>query len=102
MKELDAHKKEEIAVHAQKQQEKQHAFIGQFRPHPGQKIWQIDLKTLEVTPAEIDEAAVNIEGEVQKKIIVKEKHLYCVAINKKNALRKFDLQCKVILENIQK
>lgn len=102
MKELDAHKKEEIVVRAQKQHEKQQVFIGKFRPQPGQKIWQIDLKTQEVTEAEIDEAAVTLTGDIAKKIITKPKHLYCVAINKTNALRKFNLQCKKIFENIQK
>jgi transcription termination factor NusB len=102
VKELNAHKKEEIGVHAQKQQEKQKLFVGQLRPHKGQRVYQLDLKTQAISLAEFDEVVAGFSGDVTKSIIIKEKHLYCCAINETNALRKFNNQCKKIFENIQK
>jgi hypothetical protein len=104
MKELNAHKKEEIGVHAQKQQEAGRIWTGRLRPQGGQKIWELNLRTQEISEVnKFDEVAVEFKTKALiKTIIRKPKHLYCVAINEKNAWRQFNNQCKKIFENIQK
>lgn len=100
MKELKSHIKEEISVHAQKQEERQKSFMGSFTPQPGQKVWQIDLRTQEITPAEYSEEFANIDGSITRNIIRKELFWYCCALNKKNAMKRFNKMAQKVLTNI--
>lgn len=102
MKELSSHIKEEIKVHAQKQEERQRKFIGSFIKHKGQTVWEVDLKTQEIKPAEFTEEFATINGGVKRNIIKKEFHWYCVAINKKNAERKFNKMAEIVINQIHR
>lgn len=99
MKELSSHIKEEIKIHAPKQYEKQKAFIGSFQPQPGQTIWQINLRTQEISKAEFTEEFANIGGSITRTIVTKELHWYCCALNEQNAFRKFNKIAKSIIES---
>lgn len=89
MKELQLPVKEEVVITGQKEQEKKLQFIGSLKPHKGQKCWELDLATGIIRPAEIKSITAELTGAVHRQIIIKPKHLYCVALNLENADRKF-------------
>lgn len=92
MKELTQHLKEEIKVEAVKEIAKQHKFFGSLNPKKGQTVWQMDLNTLEITPAKFEEVNFIATGEgkgVHKKLVIKTDCIYNVALNMENAKRKF-------------
>jgi len=62
--------------------------IGQQRLFPGQKVWQLDIRTGMVEPATTD---VLIAPGADRRLQVKTAPmcLYCTAINEANAHRKF-------------
>lgn len=98
MKELSGHIKEEIGVHAQKQHEKQKKYLGTLEKHNGHIVWQIDLRTQEITAAEYSEEYATIGGGVTRTIIKKDNHWYRSALNKKNAFKKFNQMAKAVIE----
>lgn len=57
--------------------------------HRGQTTYQLDLTTSVITEAEYKEEFATLNGKIRKQVIMKENCLYCVAINFKNADRKF-------------
>lgn len=99
MKELASHIKQEIGVHAQKQYEKQKKFVGSFKRHNGHVVWQIDLKTGEISPVEYSEQFATINGKITRNIVTEDNHWYCSALNKDNAFRKFNLMAKKLIQN---
>lgn len=102
MKELSSHIKEEVKVHVETQQEKQKKFIGSIKKYPGHYIWQINLRTQELTKVEFDEEAINFEtGAAERKIITKEGHWYCSALNRKSAFNRFNKMAKSFVKRLQ-
>ena len=99
MKELNSHIKEEIKVHAQKQVEKRRKHIGSLITHSGHKIWQLNLKTQEISPAEFSDEYANINGTITRNIIKKDNYWYVSALNKQNAFKQFNKMAKTFLEN---
>lgn len=70
--------------------------IDQFNIKPGQKLWEINLVTMEIKLPEYKEVSVSFEqaaknGHISKKMVLLQKPdcVYFVAINKKNAERKY-------------
>ena len=65
--------------------------IGSMRRIPGHKNWKINLTNLRVSELDSDdfERFVHLDGKATTKIIIKENHLYCQALNRKNAYRRF-------------
>lgn len=92
--------KDDIEVVAKKQQEKQYKLIGRMRPQPGQKVFEINCTTGECKEAKFVTSAVNFvsaangDNSPRKKIITNENCMYIVALNKKNALKKFFIQMR--------
>lgn len=75
-------------------------FVGQVRPHKGHRCYELDLKTMEfeeVTPQVVGASYEN--GQVQKKLQVKDGHLYCFALNHANAERKFFKMLSKLMPN---
>lgn len=68
-------------------------LIGKMRRIPGLKIWQLDLKTFEITLAEMD-IQITFDGSTKAKLITAPGMIYCQALNKKNAFKKFQKQLK--------
>jgi hypothetical protein len=91
--------RENIEVHAQKQVPRQKVKIGSFKVHPGQKIYELNLNTLEIIEATIDETRLHIDGSKNHVINQKDNTLYAVAINKLNAARKFNLMLTLMLQS---
>jgi hypothetical protein len=65
-----------------------HRFIGTVRPKPGQRVWRLNTVTAAIDPAPMD-VQLSVIGKKVGNIRVEQDCLYCVAINKANAERKF-------------
>lgn len=92
MKELEKHSSEKTEQHAIKPIKKELNFMGSVRLQRGQKLWQMNLETREISLAEYEVIHhLNKEGgsTKERKLIVKENHLYAPAINAKNADKQF-------------
>lgn len=76
--------------------------LGRVIIKPGQKLWQLNLATLDISPVEYDVTAVNLDGSISSQVVTKENHMYCVAINKKNAERKFILMCNKVADEARR
>ncbi len=63
-------------------------FIGTLRPKPGQKVWKLNTVTAAIDPAPMD-VQLSVIGKKVGNIKIEPNCLYCVAINKANAERKF-------------
>ncbi len=93
MKETELINKDEIKLHAEKQQEKQTKLVHRIKPHQGHKCWQYNRDTEELTLAEFQTEALDFnaaaKGQValKRKILVKENCIYVTALNRKNALK---------------
>jgi hypothetical protein len=78
-----------VKMHAEKQVEKQRRYLGTIKRQPGQIVWELNLDTGKMNPAVYDQSAVNMKGSIRHTLVTKENCLYEVAINRKNAGRKF-------------
>lgn len=84
----------------QRQVIKQRQLTGRLDIKPGQTVFEYDLQREECRPATIDKTeavmADNSQGLMQSAVTIhyqvkqKPDHLYCAALNMKNAQRKFD------------
>lgn len=90
MKELNSHIKAEIQITEAKEYAKKKAYLGSLRRHPGQTVFQMNIRTGIILPAEFSETTAHLRtGQIIKKILIKEDTVYCVAINESNASKKF-------------
>lgn len=90
MKEVENLASDKTELHAPKPIHKATQFIGSLNPHRGQYVWEMNLDTRVIEMAQFKEASFDVEANtVRKKLIVKENCLYAVAINAKNADKKF-------------
>src|SRR5690606_990954 len=67
-------------------------YLGSIRPHPGHTLFELDLGTGDIKPAEIEatvELDQNMKHITRKKVVKRSNCLYCMALNKKNAMKKF-------------
>lgn len=102
MKELNNHIQEEIELRIQNEQKKGVDFIGSIVRHPGHTIWQLNIRTQDITPAEFDEEVIDFNtGKPKRKIIQKSAHWYCSALNKESAFRRFNKMAKEFVEKQQ-
>lgn len=93
-------------IAAEHRQVRPNKYVASMNPHPGHRIWEFDLATGEIAEAKIDATNVQIlnkpavpAGHVKiigtgstvlhKKVTKRPNCLYCSALNKKNALKKF-------------
>lgn len=96
MKEFEDLKKDRVVSVVDQQQEKKIVMFKSLDMKPGMQVWKLDLHVgkIELAEYEKDDAIFTEENgksliPVSRKLIVKEQTYYCVAINKKNAKRKF-------------
>jgi hypothetical protein len=92
MQELQNYRAEQVQIAGQREVRKEKKYLGTLHPHTGHKIWQIDLSTKEIAEAEFEKEdhILTARGvNSRKRILVKPHHLYCSALNRKNALKKF-------------
>lgn len=90
MKDFDKVQKDEIKTVTQKQVEKRKVHLGSAMVRPGHRCFEINKDTLEVSEVEYNISATFNNG-VKKEINIKENCAYIIALNKKNALKKFNL-----------
>jgi hypothetical protein len=65
-------------------------FEGTLTPQRGQNVWSFNLSTYAIKIEEPQTVGTDLlTGEILKKIIMDKDCLYCCAINRKNAERKF-------------
>jgi hypothetical protein len=83
-------------LHAVKPVKKEKQLVGRLVKRPGQIVFQLDMTTREISEAEYEVATVDFNkvakhqvGQLNHKLIIKENHLYCVAINRQNADKHF-------------
>ena len=93
MKELKPNVKEKQEISAKVKQESK-TLIGSVRLRKGQKLWEYCIKTGDMEEIEIETISIKYENAEKedyshaKRATAREGHLYAVAINKKNALKK--------------
>lgn len=90
MKELELNPKHKTEVSVKQKKQVEHELIGKIIPHEGHKIWQINKQTLEIEEAKYSNATYVLGGENKKEIITKDGYAYVSALNKKNALKKYN------------
>lgn len=71
---------------------KEKKFVASLRSRKGQKTYQLELTTMIITEAEFTNEFItmtDLGGKVTRQIKIKDNCIYCVALNFKNADRKF-------------
>lgn len=71
------------------------ALLQTFRKLPGVDWWELKLETGEVNKVDFDSVTAGYKAGVQNRVDIKPMTLYCPAINKRNAEKKFS---KMVLE----
>lgn len=81
----------EMSVGFEKQEEKKNKLIGTLLPGDGHTVWKIDINTLVLEPITDDDLIKDIgfNEAVKKRLLVKDGYLYCSALNKQNAIKRF-------------
>jgi hypothetical protein len=101
MKELEQTPKDtyELVNTINQNQEKKRVHIGSIRPHKGHTLFEINYKTGEIKKAEFKKQVLNIGEAIhkgvdfvskKKEIEIKENCVYISALNKENAIKKFN------------
>jgi hypothetical protein len=93
MSELDKIRRETdvIEIVHQSQVKKRKEHIGRMHVYPGQKLWELNLSTLQVTQVVFKDISVDIDGCLVKDYESKDGYfpVPVVALNRRNAERKF-------------
>lgn len=90
MKELEKHKPiEEKVIKEQPAPNKTVRFVGRMKVHKGHSMWKLDTKTMEITKQEDFEVKLRKGKTVKTLTRVGDRYCYMLALNKKNAKRKF-------------
>jgi hypothetical protein len=95
MKELETHSKVKEEIKAIKPIQKEKQLLATLKPQKGHRCFEINTATGEINEALFDRKNVhyritgNISGFVKKELLVKEGCVYITALNKENALKKY-------------
>lgn len=76
---------------------KEKKFVASLKARPGQKTYQLDLTTMVITEAEYTNDFVTVTefgGRRTRQIRIMDNCIYCVALNFKNADRRFHKMLK--------
>lgn len=103
MKEIQEVRKDTLQIEAEKPIERQNKLVGSTRLHAGQKLWECNIETGEIAQVNYEDTAeIDFENkEARKRVTVKEGHLYCGAINKKNAVKHFTKMLVEVYKSMQ-
>jgi desulfoferrodoxin (superoxide reductase-like protein) len=93
-KELELTVKDKIEVSIEQEQKFQQKHIGSIHPHRGHTLFEVNLATGEIEPAEFQQQDYVVGSDInsgggRKKVIMKPDCVYISALNKRNALKKF-------------
>jgi len=88
---LDKSLKSDVRIEqsVKKEKEKKHSLVKSIIPHKGHTIYEIDIKTLEITEAEYANVTYVWGGENKPEVMIKKGCAYVSALNKKSALKKY-------------
>jgi hypothetical protein len=89
MKDFDKVEKDEVKIVTQKQIENKKVFLGTARVRPGHRCFEINKITKLVKEADYKIYA-EFEKGVRKQVNVQPDCIYIIALNKENALRKYN------------
>lgn len=92
MKELQPKVTDQTEIHAQAEKRKELKKIGSIRLQRGQKLYELNTADNTIREAEYESISkIGENGKVttERKLHVKEGHLYAAAINPRNADKKF-------------
>lgn len=89
MKETQSIGSDKIEIVKQPQQIKKITFVGSLIKKPNMKVYEASILTGDVFLAEM-EMQIDTKGKAKHVVKVKENHIYCYALNDKNAMRKFE------------
>lgn len=79
-----------VEQHETKEVREKGRYIASMRPKKGQSIFKyFDKKISIIGENDYEKTSVNLDGKAQKKLIMEKGALYTVALNKKNASKKF-------------
>ena len=98
MKELSAHSKNQIAVHAPVVKKERDRYLYSLNMKPGLTCFEYDIVNDVIRKAVFNSTSAFFKGGINHKIIRKPHHLYCVALNEKCATEKFSNQLIDILK----
>lgn len=90
MKELESYSKVTSEVKATKPIQKQKELLGSLHPHKGHKCFEINTITQEVEEVTYKDIVYEFNRGVRKEINVKENHVYITALNRENAIKKYN------------
>ena len=102
MNELEIKQKDKLEVTIKQQKQVEKKLISEIVPHNGHKIWKINKETLEIEEAKYLNTSFYIGKENKKEILVTDGFEYVSALNKRNALKLYNLGKtggKEIIEN---
>lgn len=87
MEQLTEHKElsKEIPAHVRFINSKK--VVSTIKLKPGQKLFEYDIKTGTLEPAEYKTSDVELSGKVRHSVDIKEGSLYIAALNKRNAFK---------------
>lgn len=80
---------EKIVLQKQNEAKREKQFIGSLKIYKGQRLWELNFLTSDIIPVELKNSVLNLDGSVKINYTIKDKCWYCVAVNLKNAKRKF-------------
>jgi hypothetical protein len=80
--------KDVLEIRKNVQEEKKHVFIGSLRKQPNLRVFEASLVTGNVFFAKM-ELIIDAKGKATHIVKTRENHIYCYALNAKNAMRKF-------------
>lgn len=93
---LDNHIKQKDKVQniAEVPQKREHKLLGSIKPKKGHLLFEINEKTGEIALAEFEKVASVYDNNrvlaVNRKVIAKEGYCYIAALNKENAMKRFN------------
>lgn len=89
MKEVQNIQSDKIQISKPVEQQKKIVFLGSVKKRPNMVVFEASLITGDILPAKM-ELMIDASGKQTSQVKVKENHIYCYALNGKNAVRKFE------------
>ena len=88
MKEVQKVETDKIEISKPVEHLKKISFLGSVKKQPNMNVYECSLVTGDVVVASM-ELVIGSKGKLISQVKVKENHIYCYALNGKNAVRKF-------------
>jgi hypothetical protein len=87
----------------------EHKYLGTMRKINGLTVWKCNLATMEIAKAEFEKEEATFEmaklqAGTRRKIVREQNHIYCQALNMKNAEKKFakEINYRLAMARVQK